>query len=61
MRVEVYDADSRQLLDEASSEDTSLPKPDESWPVADGVKTVVEAVYVVNPAKGEMFIAVKVR
>ncbi len=61
MRFEIYHADTGKFLQEDHHEDWWLPKADESWPLADGVKTVAEAVYVIDPAKGEMFIAVKVR
>ncbi len=61
MLFKIYHADTCELLDQAYSEDTSLPKSGEPWPLADGAKTVAEAVYVIDPAKGEMFIEVKVR
>ncbi len=61
MKVKVYDADTGELLDEAHDKGALPPEPGVSWPLPDGVKTVVDSVYVMNPWSGEIFIAVKVR
>lgn len=61
MLYRIYDADTGALLQQPHDKEGSIPSPGESWPLESGVKTVVWAVLVGDPAKGEIFIAVWVR
>lgn len=60
MGWKVYDADTGELLDQFEAPETALPKPGERWSLGDRVAAIIDAVYVLDPATGETFIAVKV-
>lgn len=61
MRLEIYDADTGDLLEKDDDKEALLPEVGQQWALEDGVKTVVKARPEGDAAKGTVFFKVWVR